>query len=84
MVKQKHLYSGNPDGKSNLIIAYTKKELCEYFGCSRGYLNQHISDLGKKEEGNQNWNREEVIDLTKLNDGIPPKPKDLGILPTII
>lgn len=65
MSKEPHLYSGNPCGKMVFIIAYTKKELCEHFGCSRGYLNQYISDLGTKEENNQNWNNEDIIDLTK-------------------
>ncbi len=66
-MRKAHLFSGNPDGKSNLIIAYTKKQLLDYFHCSRGYLNnQYISDLGTKEEGNPNWNRtDEIIDLTK-------------------
>jgi len=62
--KKPHLYSGNPNGKENHIVAYTKKQLCEYFHCSRGYLNQYISDLGTKEEGNPNWNKP-YVDLTE-------------------
>jgi hypothetical protein len=65
MSKEPHLYSGNPDGKDNLIVAHTKKQLCEYFRCSIGYLNQYISDLGTKKEGNPNWNSKKIVNLTK-------------------
>ncbi len=51
-------------------------QLCK--SCRRTQLNIELDKVLKK------VTKQEDQDGNTTNDGIPPKPKDLGILPTII
>ena len=72
------------------VYCYSSRQLCsrngdfENFKATTLFYAWYVFERGYIGETILRWIKPKLTKINDGNDGIPPKPKDLGILPTII